>query len=146
MGEVHHEAVINAPRDKVFAYINDYNNVPEYFMGISRFEPQTDQHSGVGATFESVIKIGPKELKSTMKCTEWVENELITMESISGFGSGTTWRVADGDADGTTALSADLTYSLPGGLAGKILKPLIGPFADQGVKHAESKIRAAVEG
>lgn len=145
MGEVKHEAVIKASREQVFAYINDYRNVSEYFFGVSRFEPLTDQTSGAGATFESALKVGPKELKSTLKCTEWVENELISLESTSGFGAVTTWKLADADEAGTTTLEAEFIYTLPGGLAGKLLSPLMGPFAEQAVKHSENKIRDAVE-
>ncbi|MFZ2509664.1 MAG: SRPBCC family protein [Gordonia sp. (in: high G+C Gram-positive bacteria)] len=146
MGEVKHEAVIKAPREQVFAYINDYHNVPDYFFGVSRFQPLTDQTSGAGATFETALKVGPKELKSTLKCTDWVENELIELVSTSGFGASTTWRTADGAEAGTTTLAVVFTYTLPGGLAGKLLSPLMGPFAEQAVKHSENKIRDAVEG
>ncbi|ALG85408.1 SRPBCC family protein [Gordonia phthalatica] len=146
MGEVRHEAVINSPREKVFAYVDDYRNVPEYMFGVGRFTPTTDVDHGLGSIFETAIKIGPKELTSTVECTEWVEGEVIKLESVKGFGADTEWRFADGDEPGTTVLSVLFGYTLPGGLAGKVLGGLIGPFAEQGVKHTESKIRDAVEG
>lgn len=146
MGEVHHEATITGPRDKVFAYVNAYQNVPEYFFGLKSFTPITEKTSGLGSTFQAVIKIGPKELKSTVECTEWVENEKISLASVSGFGADTDWEFADGDEPGTTVLKVRFGYHLPGGLTGKVLSGLIGPFADQAVKYTESKVRAAIEG
>ncbi|MGB3696642.1 MAG: SRPBCC family protein [Gordonia sp. (in: high G+C Gram-positive bacteria)] len=145
MGEVTHEAVVNGPRDQVFAYVNDYANVPEYFFGVSRFTPTTDRTEGLGAVFETALKVGPKELKSTVECTGWVENELIQLESISGFGADSTWTFADGEQAGTTVLTVRFGYTLPGGLAGKVLGGLIGPFAEQAVRHTESRVREAVE-
>ncbi|AVM01238.1 polyketide cyclase [Gordonia iterans] len=144
MGEVNHEAVIKAPREKVFAYIDDYRNVPEYMFGVSRFTPTTEVDHGLGSVFQTVIKIGPKELKSTVKCVEWVENEKIRLESVSGMGANTTWSFADGD-DGTTVLHAEFDFTLPGGLTGKVLGGLIGPFVEQGVKYTDGKVRAACE-
>lgn len=146
MGEVQHSAVVRAPRSTVFEYINDYRNVPDYMFGVSRFSPVGEQTSGVGSEFETAIKIGPKELKSRVKCTEWVDGESIRMESVSGFGAVTVWRFADGDEPGTTKLDAEFIYTLPGGLTGKVLGGLMGPFVEQGVKYTESKISGAVEG
>ncbi|GAA3957056.1 SRPBCC family protein [Gordonia caeni] len=146
MGEVRHEAVVNAPRERVFEYINDYQNVPEYMFGVHKFTPTTDVTSGLGSIFETVIKIGPKDLKSTVECVEWTENEVIRLESTSGFGANTSWGFADGDEPGTTKLSVQFNYVLPGGLTGKVLGGVMGPFVDQAVKHTESKVKAAVEG
>ncbi|MGB6040936.1 MAG: SRPBCC family protein, partial [Gordonia sp. (in: high G+C Gram-positive bacteria)] len=84
-------------------------------------------------------------LASTVRCTEWVDGELIKLASVKGFGADTDWAFADGDEPGTTILSVRFGYTLPGGLAGKVLGGLIGPFAEQGVKHVESKIRDAIE-
>ena len=111
MGEVKHRAVVKASREKVFAYIDDYRNVPDYMFGLSRFAPTTDVDHGVGAIFEVVIKVGPKELKSTVKCVEWVENERIRLESISGLGADTEWTFTDGDAPGMTVLDAVFGYA-----------------------------------
>ncbi len=145
MGQVSHEATINAPREQVFAYVDDYRNVPEYFFGLDRFTPVTEQTSGLGAEFKTVLKVGPKEITSTVRCTDWAANEIIKLESIAGMGADTTWAFADGAEPGTTRLSVDFTYHLPGGLAGKVLGKLMGPFADQAVKHSENKIREVVE-
>ena len=145
MGEVRHSTVVNAPREKVFAYVNSYRNVPDYFFGISRFAPATDQTDGVGATFDAAIKIGPKELTSRTECIEWAENEAISLKSTAGRGSAVDWRFGDGEEDGTTALDVVIEYTLPGGLVGRLLGPLMGPFADQAVKHTEKVVRANTE-
>lgn len=146
MGEVSHQAVINSPRDKVFAYVDDYTNVPAYMFGVDRFTPTTDVIQGVDAEFETAIKIGPKELTSTVRCTEWVRDELIKLRSVKGFGANTEWTFADGPEPGTTLLNVVFEYTLPGGLAGKVLGGLIGPFAEQGVKYTEGKVRDGVAG
>ncbi|EGD56969.1 SRPBCC family protein [Gordonia neofelifaecis] len=145
MGEVRHQAVIRSPRESVFAYVDDYRNVPEYMFGVGRFTPTTEVTQGKDSEFETAIKVGPKELTSTVRCVDWVEGELIRLESVKGFGADTAWSFADGDEPGTTVLDVVFGYTLPGGLAGKVLSGLIGPFAEQGVKHTESKIRAALE-
>lgn len=143
MGEVRHEGLIEGPRSAVFDYVNSYQNVPEYMFGVKKFAPRTEQTEGVGATFDAAIDIGPKTLKSTVKCVEWVENEVIRLEAVEGFGANTTWRFAD-EGDGTK-LDVHFDYKLPGGLAGKALGALVGPFANQAIKHTENKIAVHVD-
>ncbi len=82
MSVVRHSSTIEVARDRVFTYINDYENVPEYMFGIHQFTPRTDLTSGKGSVFDVAIKAGPKTLKSTVETVEWVENELIVLRAI----------------------------------------------------------------
>ena len=61
-------------------------------------------------------------------------------------GANTSWLFADGDEAGTTVLTAEFDFKLPGGITGKVLGGIIGPFTDQAVRYTESKTRAACEG
>ena len=138
MGVVRHESVIDGPRERIFDYINAYQNVPEYMFGVKEFTPVGDKTSGLGSVFEVSIDVGPKTLKSTVECVEWVENELIVLKAIEGFKADTTWRFAD--ADGGTRVNVEFGYTLPGGLAGRALGAVIGPFANQAVRYTDGKI------
>ncbi|GAA1481380.1 hypothetical protein GCM10009624_18200 [Gordonia sinesedis] len=142
MGSVSHRAVIDAPRDRVFDYVNDYRNVPEYMDGIRTFTPTTDVDEGLGAIFDAELNLGPKTLKSTVEVTEWVRDEVIVLDSIAGFRADTRWRFTD--ADGGTEMHVEFSYTLPGGLAGKALAALIEPFANQAVKRTEANLIAGV--
>ncbi|EGD56970.1 SRPBCC family protein [Gordonia neofelifaecis] len=144
MPGVRQTVTTEAPRDRVFAYVDDYRHVPSWMFGVTKFTPVTEQTSGLGATYEASMKIGPKNLKSTLRVTEWVENETVVLTSIAGFDVQTGWRFADGD-DGRTVVDAYFDYRLPGGLAGRALGAIIEPVVGQAVKQTESALRAAVE-
>ncbi|MCF8607987.1 SRPBCC family protein [Gordonia sp. HY442] len=141
MTEVRHHSSVKGSRAAAFAYVNDYRNVPEFMFGVSEFRPITEQTSGLGSQFVTVLKVGPKTLESTVECTEWVENELIKMESIKGFGADTEWRFADGDEPGVVEIDAVFAYTLPGGVGGRVLGGLLSQFVTPAVKHSESVIR-----
>ena len=134
-----------ALRHAVFAYVEDYRSVPDWMFGVTHFRPVTDHVSGLGATYDACMKIGPKSLKSTLRVTEWVENEIVVLRSIAGFDVETGWRFTDGEG-GLTVVDVNFDYRLPGGLAGRALGSLIEPVVGQAVKHTESALRAAVEG
>ncbi len=135
---VRHQAVVGAPRGKVFEYVDGYQNVPEYLMGVTRFEPRTEQTQGLGSVFELTIDVGPKKLKSVVECTEYVVDELIELKAIEGFRADTTWRFLD--ANKGTELQVEFSYILPGGIAGRVLGGIVGPFAAQAIKHTEATI------
>ncbi len=79
---VRHQVVVDAPRARVFEYVDGYQNVPEYLMGVTGFEPRTSQTQGLGSIFEVTVDVGPKKLKSVVRCTEYIENELIELKAI----------------------------------------------------------------
>lgn len=143
MPGVHRTVTTGASREHVFAYIDDYRNVPRWMFGVTEFTPVTEQVSGLGAVYDAVMKIGPKHLKSTLKVTEWVESEVVVLTSIAGFDVQTGWRFSsDG---GQTVVDAHFDYHLPGGLAGRALGALIEPVVGQAVKQTEQALRSAVE-
>ncbi len=144
MPGVRHTVTTPTPREEVFAYVDDYRNVPEWMFGVTRFTPVTEQTSGVGATYDATMRIGPKNLKSTLRVTEWEEGRVLVLTSIAGFDVQTGWRFADGD-DGTTAVDVNFDYELPGGLAGRALGAIIEPVVGQAIKQTENALRAAVE-
>jgi len=131
---IHSTTVCNAPRAKVFAYVDDYRNVPEWLFGISRFEPTTDQVRGLGAVFEGSIHVGTT-LHSTVEVKAYEEGRMFEFDSVKGFKNSSRWTFEDIDAE-TTRISADVSYELPGGLAGKALGRLIEPFVKVTVKKS----------
>ncbi len=145
MTTINHTATASVPLSTAFAHVADYRTVPQWFFGISRFVPQGEKDYGLGATYDSAVKIGPKELGSVVEVTEFEEDRLITLTSIAGFRTASRWNFRAVDED-TTELAVEFTYELPGGLAGKALGRIIEPFAAQAVKHSEAALRRDLEG
>ncbi|MDV8021070.1 SRPBCC family protein [Rhodococcus sp. IEGM 1330] len=144
MREINRSAVASTSRDAAFAYMDDFRNVPQWMFGISRFEPTSDILSGLGATYDATMQIGPKALTSVVHVTEWVHNERLTLESVEGLSNSSTWSFSD-TADGGTRLDVVFRYSLPGGIAGKVLGAVVEPVVGQAIKHTESTLRARLE-
>lgn len=140
MSTVRHSVQIAAPRERAFEVVNDYRQVPKWMFGVSRFAPLTDVTVGLGATFDAAIKLGPKTLHAVVEVTEWVENEIIVLDSIKGFDASGTWRFAELDSPDHVDLDVRFDYNLPGGFAGRALGAVIEPFIGQGIAHTESSL------
>lgn len=144
MTTINHTATAAVPVDKAFAHVADYRTVPNWFFGISKFVPKGDKDYGLGATYDSAVKIGPKDIGSVVEVTEFEEGSLITLTSIAGFKTRSRWAFSAVDA-GNTKLDVEFTYELPGGFAGKALGMIIEPFAVQAVKASEAALRRDLE-
>ena len=145
MTTIHHTASASVPLSTAFAHVADYRTVPQWFFGIGKFVPQGEKDYGLGATYDSAVKIGPKEIGSVVRVTGFEEDRLITLTSIAGFKTTSRWTFSAAGDNGTE-LAVEFTYELPGGLAGKALGMIIEPFAVQAVKASEAALRRDLEG
>jgi uncharacterized membrane protein len=145
MGTVRHSGIAEAPVDVVFDYVDDPNTVPDWMFGVSRFEPIGSVGRGVGSRYAASMRVGPKTLHSTVVCSEWEKNRLIVLESEDGLTNASRWEFVD-LGDGTTELSVVFDYTLPGGIAGKMLGAVVTPFVAEAVKHSEASLRRNLSG
>ncbi|MDJ0395256.1 SRPBCC family protein [Rhodococcus sp. G-MC3] len=144
MALIEHTAVSDCTRTHAFGYVDDYRTIPKWMFGVRSFEPVGDVSHGLGATFAAAMQIGPKTLRSTLRVTEWIENESLTLSSIDGISTTSTWAFSDTD-DGGTRLDVKFAYSLPGGLAGRALGALVEPVVGQAIRQTESTLRKQLE-
>lgn len=143
MGTVRHSSEVSASRQRAFAYVNDHEHVPEWMFGVKKFEPVSDVTYGLGSKFNIVINVGPKSISATVEVTEFVEDEVIRLETIKGLTAATVWRFEDTDKG--TAVSAEVTYQLPGGIAGRALGAVIEPAVGQIIRHTDSALRKQLD-
>ena len=132
----------DAPLDLSFDYVADYRNVPEWLFGVQTFEPVGDLDHGLGAVFDGAMHLGVT-LKSRIEVNEWVDNRLIGFDSIKGFKNSSRWSFEPWD--GGTRITAEVSYSLPFGPAGKALGKVIEPFVKQAVAHSSTHLKEQVE-
>lgn len=144
MIHISHAATAAVPIDVAFGYVDDHHTVPDWMYGVSMFEPVEECENGLGSVYNTAMQIGPMTVHSTLEVTEWAENDRITLSSIAGFGTFSTWAFeALGDEE--TRLSVVFGYELPGGLAGMALGRLIAPFVGTAIRHTETALQRNLE-
>lgn len=144
MIRIQHSAVAHVPAELAFEYMSDHANVPKWMFGVSRFDPVGEQVRGIDATFDATMKLGPKALKSVLRVSDWEENKLITLESISGVQNTSSWRFEE-VGEGETRLDVTFTYSFPSGFAGKALERVVEPFVGEAIRHTDAAVRRQLE-
>lgn len=84
--------VVRASPERVFALVDDVTAYPDFFRGITRWEPVSDQLRGVGARFRVLMQVGSIEAGGTLVVTEWDEQDrVIAWESERGVAQWGRW-------------------------------------------------------
>ncbi|MEV5001452.1 SRPBCC family protein [Nocardioides sp. LML1-1-1.1] len=137
---VEHSVEIDAPVEKVFAYVDDFTHTKDWMYGLSRIEPVGEQLTGVGAQYDGTMQVGVP-LKSRIECTAWERDRLIELTSVKGIRNTQRWSFTDLGGD-RTRVEAWISYTLPGGPAGKAIASAVKPVVGIAVRHtSESLVR-----
>jgi uncharacterized membrane protein len=134
---------IAAPVSKVFAYVDDFTCTKDWMYGLTKIEPVTDQLRGVGAQYDGVMKVGVP-LKARIECTAWEQDRLLELTSVKGVETTQRWSFTD-LGDDRTRVDAWISYTLPGGPAGKAIAGAVKPVVSIAVKHTSDALVRNVE-
>lgn len=141
---VENSVEIDAPVAEVFAYVDDFTKTKEWMYGLREIEPVSGVTHGVGATYDGVMKVGVS-LSSRIQCTGWEQDRLIEIRSIKGIKNTQRWTFTD-LGGGRTRVDAWISYTLPGGPAGKAMAAAVKPVIGIAVRHTSDALVRNVEG
>jgi uncharacterized protein YndB with AHSA1/START domain len=112
---------INAPVDKIFAYVTDPMNLTEWMVGITEVKDITG--SGVGQHHHWTYKMVGIPLHGETTASEHVPNERWVTDSKGGVTSVFTFTFAP--HEGGTKLGLDIDYTIPIPVLGKLAEKLV---------------------
>ncbi|HEX2296610.1 MAG TPA: SRPBCC family protein, partial [Actinomycetota bacterium] len=69
MKTIRRSIAIDAPRDRVFDLVDDPGRYPEFFVGITKWEPRSKKRRGVGAKYRVLMQVGSIEAGGTIRVT-----------------------------------------------------------------------------
>ena len=121
MPRINNSTHINAPVEKVFAYVTDPMNVPEWMVSMSEVTDVTG--SGLGQHSHWKYKMVGIPLHGETTVTEQVPNEREVTKSKGGITSTFTWTFAPDE--GGTKLDLEIDYSIPVPVLGKLAEKLV---------------------
>jgi len=121
MAKLNNSVNISAPVEKVFAYVSDPMNLPEWMGSMSEVTDLTG--SGVGQRYHwkyNMVGI-PLPGESTIK--EHVLNQRVVTESKAGIAN--TFRFTFAPHEGGTKLDLEVDYTIPVPVLGKLAENLV---------------------
>jgi uncharacterized membrane protein len=140
MARISRSAIINAPVDKVFAYIDDPTNAPEW--NPSLMEVTEVRGSGVGQHYRWRGKMVGVPLKGETTVTVHIPNERRVMQTRGAVE--VDWTFTFEPHDGGTKFGIDIEYTIPVPVLGKLAEKLVlkrnEREADRGMENIKDKM------
>ncbi len=121
MARIHKSVEIKAPVEKVYSYIDDPRNSPEWVTNMIEVPDVTG--SGVGKHFNWVWNMSGIKFKGESTYTEYTPNKRIVFKSKGGIDA--TWDYKFESQKNVTILDLDIEYSIPVPVLGKLAEKLI---------------------
>jgi len=134
--------IINAPVEKVFEYIDNPLNDPEWMIGMMEVH-EVEGLPGVGRHFHWTFKMVGIPLKGQSTTMEHVPNRRTVTESQGGVSS--TW-AADVEPEGDgTKLTMKVEYTIPIPVLGKLAEHLISKQNQRNLESSMENIKHMLE-
>ena len=143
MKTIRRSVVVDAPRGKVFDLVDDPARYPEFFVGMTKWEPRSKKRRGVGAKYRVLMQVGSIEAGGTVRVTERKVNGVIAWTWEQGIHQSGRWTLED--ATGGTELTLEVRYDLSGGPLGRLVEQLTGRIVERNLWATLLAARRLVE-
>jgi len=142
MTRIGKSVTINGAVDKVFAYVADPMNAPEWLPSMMEVTDVTG--SGVEQHYRWKFKMAGVPLKGESTVSEHIPNERRVTESKGGVIS--TWTYTFEPHDGGTKFGIDIEYTIPVPVLGKLAEKLVLKRNEREADMAMQNIKDKIEG
>jgi ribosome-associated toxin RatA of RatAB toxin-antitoxin module len=113
---------IDRKPEEVFELVDDPARYPEFFVGITRWEPRSQKRRGVGARYRVLMKVGSIEAGGIVRVTHRAEPKAIKWKAETGIRQEGRWQLRPSGSG--TKLSLEVGYDLSGGVVGSLVERL----------------------
>jgi uncharacterized membrane protein len=141
MAKVHKSIEIKAPVEKVFSYVDDPKNSPEWITNMIEVNNVTG--AGVGKRFNWVWKMAGIKLQGESTNTEYVQNKRIVLKTKGGIDA--TWDFKFESQKNDTKFDVDVDYSIPVPVVGKLAEKLVLKRNDRDLEMAVINLKERLE-
>ena len=147
MPSVEHTAIVNAPIDVVWKYLEKMANWAPYLKGYQKHEEQNDKESVW--TLKGDLGVLARVVLIKITITEWVEPEKVSFK-IDGITERVTGKgtfIATSESPTTTKLFFEFTINaggLIGPVANVLMKPMLKPVASDMGTNIKKDIEAGL--
>jgi len=121
MAKVKRSILVNAPADKVYNFLVDYKNQPDWIP--STVEVWDASEPGVGQNFKWKYKMAGVLIEGESTVTELVPNKRMGFQTKGAVAS--DWLLVVDAKDGGTEVELNIEYTIPVPVLGKVAEKLV---------------------
>lgn len=142
MKKVSKSASINAPVEKVFAYMADPAHLPEIWPSILEVTNIQEEADGK-KSYDWIYKMAGMKFNGHSETLEFIPNKRIVVENTKGIDSKFTWDYEQ--AGSGTRLNLEAEYVIPLPLLGKLAESVVTKKGDEEADDLLSTLKAKME-
>jgi len=143
MIKVTRSILINAPVEKVFAFMDDPCNLPEVWPSMVETHVKGPSPAG-GQDFEWEYKMAGLRIKGESEVVERIPDRKIVTRSVKGIESNFVWSYEP--EDGGTRLTVEAEYNIPVPLIGRLAESVIARQNEREADILLENLKARMEG
>jgi uncharacterized membrane protein len=138
-------ALVAAPPKLVWDQLADPGNYLHFMSGITRWEVAGDRHSGLGARYRMLIRVGSAEVGGLIEIVEWNVERDMAWSSVTGVDQRGRWRLREGSG-GLTRVELRFSYGVAGsGLSGIVAERVAAPALSRHLRRSLDQLKRRVE-
>ena len=136
---------VTAPPTLVWEQVTDPARVLDFFAGVTRWEVEGAQRTGLGARYRMLLRVGSAEVGGLIEIVEWDEQRDMAWSSVLGVDQRGRWRLRELD-DGRTRVELRFAYGVAGsGIPGWIAELVSAPQLGGHLRRSLRQLKRQVE-
>ena len=137
--------VIGSPPRVVWDYLSDLDGYDRFMSGITRWDPDGEATSGVGARRRMLIKVGSAEVGGLIEVVEWDGPNDLAWSSVTGVDQRGRFRLRP-VGNGSTRVELRYQYGVAGGgFTGWLSERISGPSISKNLRVSLQQLKKLVE-
>ncbi|MBV8431776.1 MAG: SRPBCC family protein [Solirubrobacterales bacterium] len=136
---------IEAPIDQVWEFVSEPERVLSFMSGVTRWEVEGDQRTGLGARYRILFRIGAAEIGGLIEIVEWDRPGELAWTSVLGIDQRGRWRLRELPG-GRTQAELRMAYGVAGsGPWGWLAERVAAPSVARHLRRSLAQLRRMVE-
>jgi uncharacterized membrane protein len=136
---------VAASIDLVWSIVTDPERVLSFMSGVTRWEVAGTEPTGLGARYQSLLRVGAAEVGGLIEIVEWLPPSECAWNSITGVDQRGRWRLRE-RSHNRTKVELRLAYGVAGaGLTGWVAERVAAPTVSGHVRRTLRQLKRMAE-
>lgn len=142
---INESIVVSAAPDLVWDYLAEPSNYLRFMSGVTRWDIEGEQRTGIGARYRMLMRVGSAEVGGLVEVVEWSPARDMAWSSVTGIDQRGRWRLRPANG-GRTRVEFRFAYGVAGaGLTGYLSELIAAPSVRRKLRRSLQQLKRQIE-